>query len=104
MSARPSKASLLARQWQHGGWLSTLLLPLSALTARVVENKRARYRDGRKQAYRAPVPVVVIGNIYVGGTGKTPMVIATVQGLRARGYTPGAVSYTHLTLPTILLV
>ena len=81
MSARPSKASLLARQWQHGGWLSTLLLPLSALTARVVENKRARYRDGRKQAYRAPVPVVVIGNIYV-----------------------GAVSYTHLTLPTILLV
>lgn len=92
MSARPSKASLLARQWQHGGWLSTLLLPLSALTARVVADKRARYRDGRKQAYRAPVPVVVIGNIYVGGTGKTPMVVATVQGLRARGYTPGVVS------------
>ncbi|MGK8839505.1 tetraacyldisaccharide 4'-kinase [Achromobacter xylosoxidans] len=92
MSAPSPKASLLARQWQHGGWLSTLLRPLAALTARVVARKRADYRDGRKPAYRAPVPVVVIGNIYVGGTGKTPMVIATVEGLRARGYTPGVVS------------
>lgn len=92
MSAPSPKAPLLARQWQHGGWLSTLLRPLAALTARVVARKRAAYRDGRKPAYRAPVPVVVIGNIYVGGTGKTPMVIATVEALRARGYTPGVVS------------
>ena len=84
MSAPGSSATLLARQWQHGGWLSTLLLPLSALTAWAVARKRARYRDGRLPAYRAPVPVVVIGNVYVGGTGKTPMVIATVEGLRAR--------------------
>lgn len=42
--------------------------------------------------YRAPVPVVVVGNIYVGGTGKTPVVIATVQALRERGWTPGVVS------------
>ena len=38
------------------------------------------------------MPVVVIGNVYVGGTGKTPMVIATVEGLRARGFNPGVVS------------
>ena len=37
------------------------------------------------------MPVVVIGNVY-GGTGKTPMVIATVEGLRARGFNPGVVS------------
>jgi len=85
-------STLLARQWQHGGWLSTLLLPLSALTAWAVARKRRRYLDGARPAYRAPVPVVVIGNVYVGGTGKTPMVIATVEGLRARGYTPGVVS------------
>ena len=85
-------STLLARQWQHGGWLSTLLRPLSALTAWAVARKRSRYRQGRLPAYRAPVPVVVIGNVYVGGTGKTPMVIATVEGLRARGYTPGVVS------------
>lgn len=92
MNAPSPKASLLARQWQHGGWLSTLLRPLAALTARVVARKRADYREGRRPVYRAPVPVVVIGNIYVGGTGKTPMVIATVEGLRAHGYTPGVVS------------
>ncbi|SIT29362.1 tetraacyldisaccharide 4'-kinase [Achromobacter sp. MFA1 R4] len=86
------RASLLARQWQRGGWLSTALRPLSALTAWAVARKRARYASGAKTPYRAPVPVVVIGNIYVGGTGKTPMVIATVEGLRARGYTPGVVS------------
>lgn len=86
------RASLLARQWQRGGWLSTALRPLSALTAWAVARKRERYISGAKVAYRAPVPVVVIGNIYVGGTGKTPMVIATVENLRARGYTPGVVS------------
>ncbi|WP_312428618.1 tetraacyldisaccharide 4'-kinase [Achromobacter sp.] len=86
------RASLLARQWQRGGWLSTALRPLSALTAWAVERKRTRYATGAKVSYRAPVPVVVIGNIYVGGTGKTPMVIATVENLRARGYTPGVVS------------
>ena len=91
MSAKRA-STLLARQWQHGGWLSTLLLPLSALTAWAVARKRRRYLDGARPAYRAPVPVVVIGNVYVGGTGKTPMVIATVEGLRARGYTPGVVS------------
>lgn len=86
------RASLLARQWQRGGWLSTALRPLSALTAWAVERKRARYASGAKVSYRPPVPVVVIGNIFVGGTGKTPMVIATVDNLRARGYTPGVVS------------
>ena len=86
------RASLLARQWQRGGWLSTALRPLSALTAWAVARKRECYTRGAKVAYRAPVPVVVIGNIYVGGTGKTPMVIATVENLRARGYTPGVVS------------
>jgi tetraacyldisaccharide 4'-kinase len=85
-------STLLAHQWQHGGWLSTLLRPLSGLTAWAVARKRKRYLDGTRKAYRAPVPVVVIGNVYVGGTGKTPMVIATVEGLRARGYTPGVVS------------
>lgn len=92
MTAKRASESLLARQWQRGGWLSTALRPLSALTAWAVARKRAQYLAGRKTAYRAPVPVVVIGNVYVGGTGKTPMVIATVEGLRARGYTPGVVS------------
>ena len=92
MTARRSSAPLLARQWQEGGWLSDLLRPLAALVRRHTEKKRADYLQGRKPSWRAPVPVVVVGNIYVGGTGKTPVVIAAVQALRERGYTPGVVS------------
>nr|WP_255592932.1 tetraacyldisaccharide 4'-kinase [Bordetella sp. BOR01] len=69
-----------------------MLRPLSALTAWHVTRRRARYQAGRRAVYRAPVPIVVIGNIYVGGTGKTPVVIATVQALRERGWTPGVIS------------
>jgi len=84
--------AFLQRQWRDGGWFSTLLTPLSALTARAVRRKRADYRAGRRQAWRAPVPVAVVGNLYVGGTGKTPVVIAAVEGLRAHGWTPGVIS------------
>lgn len=92
MTAPSPLLAFLHRQWRHGGWLSTVLTPLSAVTALAVRRKRAAYRDGRRQAWRAPVPVVVVGNLYVGGTGKTPVVIAAVEGLRAHGWTPGVVS------------
>lgn len=84
--------TLLQTQWRRGGWLSSLLAPLSVLTLLVVTAKRAFYRRGWLQCYRAPVPVIVVGNIYVGGTGKTPVVIALVQALRERGWNPGVVS------------
>ncbi|WP_427183430.1 tetraacyldisaccharide 4'-kinase [Bordetella bronchialis] len=84
--------NLFETQWQRDGWLSTLLRPVSAVTWLAVSAKRALYRRGWRQSYRAPVPVIVVGNIYVGGTGKTPVVIAMVQALRERGWTPGVVS------------
>jgi tetraacyldisaccharide 4'-kinase len=87
-----SFAALLQRQWNQGGWLSDLLQPLSRLTARAARSRREAYLGGRRAAWRAPVPVVVVGNVYVGGTGKTPVVIAAVQGLRELGWTPGVVS------------
>ncbi|ARP82425.1 tetraacyldisaccharide 4'-kinase [Bordetella genomosp. 8] len=83
---------VLQSQWQHGGWLARLLGPLSFLTLLAVQAKRACYRRGWLKSYRPPVPVIVVGNIYVGGTGKTPVVIALVQALRERGWTPGVVS------------
>ncbi len=52
----------------------------------------APYRLGWKRAQRLPVPVVVVGNLTVGGSGKTPLVIALVDALRARGLRPGVVS------------
>ncbi|WP_459618193.1 tetraacyldisaccharide 4'-kinase [Bordetella sp. 2513F-2] len=92
MNLPPALLRLVERQWRRGGWLASLLAPLSAVTALAVRRKRARYASGRRRAYRPAVPVVVIGNIYVGGTGKTPVVIATVQALRQRGWNPGVVS------------
>jgi tetraacyldisaccharide 4'-kinase len=86
------RPSLLRRQWQQGGWLSTLLRPLSAVAAAMVARKRLAYRSGRKTAFRAAVPVIVVGNLYVGGTGKTPVVIALTHALQAAGRRPGIVS------------
>lgn len=54
--------------------------------------KKALYRIGLFKAYRAPVPLIVVGNITVGGTGKTPMVIYLVEQLRLLGYQPGVIS------------
>ncbi|WP_195844531.1 tetraacyldisaccharide 4'-kinase, partial [Bordetella pertussis] len=92
MNAPRCLRRLLERQWRQGGWLSTLLRPLAALTGLVVARKRNAYLTGARAAWRAPVPVVVVGNIYVGGTGKTPVVIEVVRQLQARGWTPGVVS------------
>ncbi|MGB8634925.1 MAG: tetraacyldisaccharide 4'-kinase, partial [Rhodanobacteraceae bacterium] len=50
------------------------------------------YQRGLLRTQQLPVPVIVVGNITVGGTGKTPLVIALVEHLRARGWNPGVVS------------
>jgi tetraacyldisaccharide 4'-kinase len=63
--------------------------PLAALYGFVARRRSAR---GAHTAVRLPVPVVVVGNITVGGTGKTPLTIALVAALTARGWTPGVVS------------
>lgn len=82
----------IARAWYEGrAWL-LLLAPLAALYAVVTLLRRALYRAGVLRVQRFPVPVVVIGNIAVGGTGKTPLTEALIRALRARGLRPGIVS------------
>jgi len=66
-----------------------LLLPLTGIFC--VLSAIQRWWDKRQQV-RHPVPVIVVGNISVGGTGKTPLVIWLVERLREAGYTPGVVS------------
>ena len=77
------------------GPVAWLLWPLSLLFGIVARLRRAFYRAGLLSSARLPVPVIVVGNIFIGGTGKTPFVIWLLQALRAAGFRPGVVSRGH---------
>jgi tetraacyldisaccharide 4'-kinase len=87
--------SRLMQAWLQRGWLARLLWPLSMLFAFAALVRRAMYALGLRRATRLPVPVVVVGNIFVGGTGKTPLTIWLVEALRAAGFEPGVISRGH---------
>ncbi len=87
---------LFERIWYRGGLLSWLLriplLPLSALFCLLVFIRRLGYRSGLVQGTRVALPVIVVGNITVGGTGKTPLVLALVEWLKRQGMRPAVIS------------
>lgn len=83
---------MIARIWSGESPLWLLLLPLSWLYGLVSGAIRFAYRIGLKKAWRAPVPVVVVGNLTAGGNGKTPVVIWLVEQLQQRGIRVGVVS------------
>lgn len=68
------------------------MLPISLLYWLITSIRAYCYRTGLIKSYRACVPVVVVGNITVGGSGKTPVVIAIVQALKEQGIRPGVIS------------
>ncbi|WP_245941740.1 tetraacyldisaccharide 4'-kinase [Arenicella xantha] len=72
--------------------MTVLLWPLSVLYRVLFAANRCLYQCGLKSVYRAPVPVIVVGNVSVGGTGKTPLVIYLVELLTAQGFKPGVIS------------
>lgn len=83
--------SLQKAWYESAAWLK-LMKPLSSLFGWLAARRRAAYQDGRRAVYRAPVPVIIVGNITVGGTGKTPLVIELLKLLKNTGYKPGVVS------------
>ncbi|ABP60114.1 tetraacyldisaccharide 4'-kinase [Enterobacter sp. 638] len=83
---------MIARIWSGKSPLWLLLLPLSWLYGLVSGLIRLCYRIGIKRSWRAPVPVVVVGNLTAGGNGKTPVVIWLVEQLAHRGIQAGVVS------------
>lgn len=83
---------MIARIWSGESPLWLLLLPLSWLYGLVSGLIRLCYRIGIKRAWRAPLPVVVVGNLTAGGNGKTPVVIWLVEQLAQRGIQAGVVS------------
>jgi tetraacyldisaccharide 4'-kinase len=84
--------SALERHWYRLTPVSVLLLPLSLIFCALVQLRRTLYRLRVIPSTRLPVPVIVVGNITVGGTGKTPLVIWLANFLRQAGYRPGIVT------------
>lgn len=80
------------RHWYGVTYLTLLLWPLSLVFALLAGLRRSAYRRGILSVQRLPVPVIVVGNISVGGSGKTPLVTAIVHLLQAAGFQPGIIS------------
>jgi len=90
-----SLETTLTRAWLRRGPLACALWPVSLLFGALAATRRALFRAGLATSTRLPVPVVVVGNIFIGGTGKTPLTIWLAGVLREAGFTPGVISRGH---------
>lgn len=92
--------------WYHDMFIGLCLLPLGMVFADIVRFRRFLYRVGVLKSRKLPVPVIIVGNITVGGTGKTPLVVWLANFLSAQGYNPGIISRgyggTAQTLPMLV--
>jgi tetraacyldisaccharide 4'-kinase len=77
-----------ARHWYRLSALSVLLYPVSVAFSLLVRLRRAMYRRRILQSVRLPVPVIVVGNLTVGGTGKTPLVLRVAELMQRQGRRP----------------
>lgn len=82
----------LVQAWYKGHWALGLLAPLSALYRVVITLRRIAYQRGYLKSHQFQIPVIVVGNITLGGTGKTPLTLAIVARLKTHGYCPVIVS------------
>lgn len=85
------------QRWLEAFWykdqvISSLLMPISMIFVDAARLRRFLYRIGLLKSTRLPVPVIIVGNITVGGTGKTPLVIHLAKLLADAGYRPGIIS------------
>ena len=78
--------------WERRSFLSWLLWPLSKIVGLFVASKNTLRDLGIGTGKPFSVPIIIVGNLRVGGTGKTPIVIALAERLRARGFYPGIIS------------
>ena len=89
----------LQKEWQKLGGGALVFLPLTLLFSAAVWMRRMLYRARILPSWRASVPVIVVGNITVGGTGKTPLVMEILELLQRRGWTPGVVARGYGRVP-----
>ena len=89
----------LQREWERRGGGALIFLPLTLVYAAIVAVRRFLYRHRILPSWRGDVPLIVVGNITAGGTGKTPLVLAIVEILRAHGWNPGVVARGYGRVP-----
>ena len=77
------------RIWQTRHPIACLLWPLSLFFGSIIKIRRKAYQYGYLKSWPSPVPLIIIVNLSVGGTGKTPIVIALARALQFAGYVPG---------------
>ena len=82
----------LQQAWLKKGLIACVLWPVSLLFSALLRLRKLLYRFGVFHSQRLPVPVIVVGNVFVGGVGKTPLVIALVKQLTATGLKVGVLS------------
>ena len=87
-----SPESRLVDSWYSGSSWLDLFRPFSSVFGWFAKRRRVRFEKGVSQQWKAPIPVVVVGNITVGGTGKTPLTIFLSRWLTKRGFKVGLVS------------
>jgi tetraacyldisaccharide 4'-kinase len=99
MAALPEGSAGRQARWQANaqrrGWQAWLLRPVSWVYGLLMALRSRLYEWGVLPSSRLPVPVIVVGNVVVGGAGKTPTVISLVKHLLAQGWNPGVVSRGH---------
>ena len=85
-------ANWFQKQWARLSFWHAVLIPLSWVFGVVTYLRKFLYRNHWLNSYRLSVPVIVVGNINIGGTGKTPLVIWLAEQLKLAGYKPGIIS------------
>lgn len=73
--------------WYKDHFIGLWLLPFSMIFSDIVRFRKFLYTQGILKSYTMPVPVIVVGNITVGGTGKTPLIIYLAEILKTQALT-----------------
>lgn len=88
-------ARMLRQAWQSKGWMARMLWPITLLSRSWLFLNTQAYRWGWRQTTHLPVPVLVVGNVVVGGTGKTPIVMHLASHFQDLGWQVGVIARGH---------
>ena len=86
------KSSFVVSSWYNKSLWLYLLYPFSIIFTYLTARRRNKYLKDQKKTYKSDIPIIVVGNITIGGTGKTPLVKYIASELKKLGYSPGIVS------------